>query len=195
MKNKKKYLSIWACFIFCLLFVQITWADENTWQIKSVPINNSSFLSIKQGTEDLLVVCNSQMYFVISKYNRGLINTSRTTGYYNKAYQITIDNNQPIVLSDGMVITESSMVWHLGGVLYNKIKGEGKATGTISEYKTLFQQMLDAKKSITVEATDADNQKHSVTFGVKGLRDGLLEMNQRCGSDFQYYSGIPLQGA
>jgi len=194
MKSKKRYLSICACFIFCLLFIRMTWADENGWQIKSTTFNDTLSLSINQRDNDFSLVCNGQTYFILLNYSRGLTISSLTTGYYDKVYQITIDHNPPMELSDGMLISNSGMVWHLGRIRYNKIEGEWKATGSIIEFKKLFQQMLTAKKSITVQATDADNQKHSVTFGVTGLRDGLLEMNQRCGSDFQYYSGIPIQG-
>jgi len=192
MKNKKKYLSIWACFIFCLLFIKMTWADENEWLITSKPLNNTSSLSISQDFGDFAIICNRQMYFMTLRTYNDV--EPMTQKLYESNITLSIDRNNFILFSQLLNISKKRIIWNLGSVSYNKIKGEGKATGTISEYKTLFQQMLDAKKSITVEATDADNQKHSVTFGVKGLRDGLLEMNQRCGSDFQYYSGIPIQG-
>lgn len=86
--------------------------------------------------------------------------------------------------------TTYSMLLHIGRVEYNRRKGEDKGSGTINEYQLLFQQMINAKKSLTVETTDQDGIRRKMVFNVTGLREGLIEFNQRCGTYFQYYSGI-----
>ncbi|WP_392552168.1 hypothetical protein RHO14_12055 [Orbus wheelerorum] len=169
------------CLLFCLLQLNIAVAEQhyNDWNIDNDnPDIQISLFMKNEHSEKITISCSRSMY--ITGAHLPYITEDKGKSFFD--YQV--DNNSLIFKGN-----DYSVTWIVPSIWYKD--GGNQIRGDIVQYKKLFQQMLKAKESLTVNAIDEKGHIYrSINFSVKGLPEALIEFAKQCGSDFQTYSGI-----
>ncbi|WP_392552169.1 hypothetical protein RHO14_12060 [Orbus wheelerorum] len=179
--NRFKKIVLLCAVLFGFLYAYGVFANQNEsdWVVEKHQNVQVSLSSKSSNNEELSLICLFNERYLIA------VDVSyELKGNYKYLYDYQIDNHHLVFKGRNFAYT-----WMVPGVKYHVDKDD--LQGDIDKYKTLFQQMLHAKKSLIVNAIDAEGKiQGTASFSVKGLPEALIEFAKQCGSDFQTYSGI-----
>ncbi|WP_392552167.1 hypothetical protein RHO14_12050 [Orbus wheelerorum] len=178
-----KRIALLCAVLFGFLYAYGVFAnqEDSDWHIEN-NLNTQFVLFFKNSSDDKIgLTCVGEHYLIAT------IMQDKMKYSDECFFDYRIDNHSITFNGKNFV-----NMWVVPGVWYNLDK-DG-IQGDIDKYKVLFQQMLHAKKSLIVNAIDAEGKiQGTASFSVKGLPEALIEFAKQCGSDFQTYSGIDIK--